>query len=265
MGLVIFGLVLIAGAVGLFFAGRHNAERVFQIKRTQTSKIKNLAELAASVAKEIGPGGFHETAEVKGEVVCDQPLRSELAQAECAYYSFKVTREYEEKYWEKDSEGRQVQKTRRGSEIVASNERMAPFFVADDTGRIKVPSLEGASLDTVKSHSSFQPAGSNLRVGSFVLNLAGVGSNTLGYRYEESIIPLHKQIYILGEAVDTGGELAIQRPDNKKDMFIISLHSEEELIKSAQGAQMGFNIGSVIALIAGIGILIYGIVKGPTA
>lgn len=263
IGYIIAGSVLLLIAIGLYWGARHNAERAFQMRRAETATVKGLKELAEAVGSDpaVGKGNFRQLAEIKGTAVCDRPLTSELAQAACVHYTFTVTREYEEKYWETDSKGNQVQRTRRGSEQVAHNTRTVPFQLDDGTGTIGLSSLEGASLDLVKSHSSFQPASGGMQIGSFLLNLAGLGSNTLGFRYEEKILPVGQRLYALGEASDASGSLELVRPSQKNDLFIVSVKSEEELVKNAKTASTGLTIGAVVALLAGLAVVVIGVLR----
>ena len=214
--------------------------------------------LAESVAKDIGAGSFAEVAEVKGTVRCDAPLTSELANAQCVYYSMHVTREYEETYWDTDSKGNRVQKHRRGSETVSQNTRSCPFDVEDATGKVAVdPS--GASLTGEKVYDKFEPGepGSPaVSIGRWRFDLSsvrlGAGRRTLGYKYEETIIPVGRPIYVLGEASDAGGKLAVRKPTKKGTSFIVSMKSEEELTRSAEGSNKGLTIGAAIAAAAGV-------------
>jgi hypothetical protein len=80
----------------------------------------------------------------------------------------------------------------------------------------------------------------------------GGGRRTLGYKYEEQIVPVGKPIYVLGEASDAGGQLAIRKPTKKGTSFIVSLKSEEELTRSAAGTATGLTVGAAIAAVAGV-------------
>jgi len=259
--------MVFAGA-GLYFGYQGQKRRMGEIKGIGTSTAAALADLAASVAKEIGPGSFNQIAEVKGTIECDNPLESELNQTGCVHYSMKVTREYEEIYWETDDKGNRQQKTRRGSETVADNTRSVPFFVRDSTGKIEVdPS--SAKLDMEKVFSEFRPGenqAGELRFGRYSFNpatlaaLAG-GRRTLGYRFEESALPLGRSVYVLGEAVDKDGRLRIHKPDQKGASFIISLKSEEQLVKDAQSAAKGMLIAAMVVAVLGVAGIIVGIIK----
>ncbi|OHE68259.1 MAG: hypothetical protein A2413_01395 [Treponema sp. RIFOXYC1_FULL_61_9] len=266
--MIITGIVLMLVAVGLYFGSRSQKRKLGEFKATETSTATALADMAASVAKEIGPGSFNQIAEVKGTIECGSPLVSELSQTPCVRYSMSVTREYEETYWETDDKGNRSQKTRRGSESVANNTRSVPFLVRDSTGTIAVDG-EGASYVDEKVFSQFRPgesSGQNLVFGRFSFNpasfaaLAG-GRRTLGYRFEESAVPVGRDVYVLGEAVDSEGRLRVRKPEKKGASFIVSLKSEEQMAAGAQSSAKGLAIASVVAAVAGIAVLVFGIFK----
>jgi hypothetical protein len=265
MGIVI-GIALIAVGVGLVIARSVQANKLLQIKGTETSRVKDLADLAAEVAGEMGGGSsFNQITEIKGKAVSDVPLTSELAGAACVYYSMRVTREYEETYWETDSNGNRMQRTRRGQEVVAQNVRSAPFQADDGSGRILIRP-DGALIVAEKAFSQFQPGearGTTLTFGGLSINIGGLnlgGRRTLGYRYEEELIPLGRELYILGEAVDSGGVLAVQKPGDKKSKFIISCKSEEELVRSTTSAITALLITGLIAGAGGVVMLVLSLI-----
>jgi hypothetical protein len=144
------GIGLCVLAVILLAVSLSQKNKLYQMQSTETLTAKALADSASDVAKEIGPGSFNQVTEVKGKSVCDNPITSELAQRECVYYSMRITREYEEDYWDTDSQGRRTRRTRRGSDTVASNVRSTPFYIQDGTGKIKV-NPEGCLAVTEKA------------------------------------------------------------------------------------------------------------------
>ena len=256
-------------AVGMVFGSRSQKKKLGEIKGTETSTAASLADLASSVAKEIGAGSFNQIAEVKGTVECASPLESELSKTACVYYSMSVTREYEETYWENDQNNNRVQKTRRGSESVASNTRSVSFLVRDASGTIAVDP-DGASFVDEKVFSQFQQGegrGASMRFGSYSFDpgrfaAIGGGRRTLGYRLEESAIPVGRPMYVLGEAVDSEGRLRIRKPDKKGASFIVSLKSEEQLVKGAASSAKGLVIAAVIAAVLGVAAIVFGAIRG---
>lgn len=240
---------LAAVAVILFFVGRSKGSKALEMQSTETSTAAALATSAADVAKELGAGSFSQVAEIKGTVECATPLTSELSGTACVWFRSTVTREYEEQHTERDSEGHTRTVTRRGSENVSTNERRTRFEVRDATG-VTTVDPEGAKLDGERILQRFEQGdrGPALSIGSLRIPLAalGLGRRTLGYKLEEWAIPVGRNIYVLGEARDSGGSLVVAKPAAKGGRFIVSLKSEEELVKSAKTGS------SVLTIIAGV-------------
>jgi hypothetical protein len=249
--------ILALAAVVLFFVGRAQGAKALDIQSTETSSAAELASLAAEVAKEIGAGSFTRVAELKGTGECAEPLVAEMTGTPCLYYRSTVTREYEERVTVTDKDGHRRTETRRGSEQVSSNERRIPFLLRDATGTIGVDP-QGAVIDSERSLSRFESgAGQSLRFGNFVLELGSLamglgGRRTLGYRLEEWVLPLGRRLYVLGEASDADGRLSLRKPGGKGGRFIISLRSEEELVKAAKGLALGLSIGAGVLLAASL-------------
>lgn len=266
MGLIVVGIALIGLSVLLIFLRRKNQSRLLEIKFTQTSAAKDLKELCRSVKDELGTtGGFKQLTEIKGVVKCDNPLAGELSKQPCVYYRMDVLERYEETYYEKDANGNNQRRTRTGTSSVASNSQSIPFDVEDATGRITV-NPNGADMDPVQVVSKYEPSlqGRNsISFGSFSLDIGRSSGDRkiLGYEFSEKIIPLDRRLYVIGEATDTSGELIIQKPSEKGKPFIITLKSEEELTKGTESNIMALLIGAIISLIAGLGVIVYGVLQ----
>jgi len=261
--MIYVGIFLVVLGIVSIFINVFNKRKLFNIKATQTFKAKDINDLCECVKEEIGPGSFNKVLEVKGFIRSDNPLIAELSGQECVYYSMKVTREYEEKYTAYEN-NRPVTRTRRGSEIISSNTQSVHFYVEDDTGKILV-NPNDASIDGIKSVDRFEPHTSNtgtLRFGNFSLPISiSSGSRTLGYRYVEEIIPINRRVYVLGEASDSSGELMVQKPKDKKETFLISLRSEEEIIASTEKIVKLSLIGAILGLSIGIILIVISIIN----
>lgn len=262
---IIIGLALIGLSVLLIFLRRKSQDKLLEIKSTQTSSTKDLADLCQSVKDGIGnSGGFKQLSEIKGVVKCAQPLNGELSKQPCVYYAMNVSERYEETYYEKDSKGNSVRRTRTGSSTVASNSQSVHFEVEDASGRIMV-NPNGADIDPVQVVSKYEPSmqGRNsISFGSFSFNVArSTGDRKiLGYEFTEKIIPLDRRVYVIGEASDSTGELMIQQPSEKGKPFIVTLKSEEELTKGTESNIKALMIGAIVSLIVGLGAIAYGII-----
>jgi hypothetical protein len=264
--MIYIGIALIVIGGILIFVRASTQKKLFEIKSTETFKAKDLVDLYESVKSDVGMGGFSKIIEVKGMSKADNPLTSEIAKQPCVYYSMTVTREYEETYQEKDANGNYVTKTRRAEDTISSNTQRIPFYVEDETGKVLV-NPNGASIDAQQVVDKFEPgerqAGSMLSFGAFSINIStpSVGrTRTLGYRFRESIIPLDRKLYVLGEATDTSGELAIQSPREKGKKFIVSMKSEEELVRGAESTIKWTLYAAIACDVIGLILLVIGLV-----
>jgi hypothetical protein len=202
------------------------------VDRAAVIPLAQLAEDAASVAEELGPGSFRQEVKIRGKIVCDAPLTSELSHTACVSYRFSVTREFEEVLWERDSQGNDVQRVRRGTETVASNEVSVPFWLDDGTSRILVDP-DRAKVERTKTLDQFQPVSMQIgRVGSLDLNLSHHPGGTLGYRYEEHALAVGQEVTVVAEAGDEGGQLALRKPESKDEPFLVTTKGFQELSRS---------------------------------
>jgi hypothetical protein len=266
---LIAGVVLLIVGVVLFFLRRSQEGKLQAITSTESATVGQLTQAANELAGQKGQaGGFRRLVDMSGTIRNEKPLTSEIAQQPCVYYKMTVWREYEETYWETNSQtNEQERKTRRSSDVVSSNSQRLPFYLEDATGRIPV-NPEGADIDAIKVVDRFEPADTMVaigNIGSFRLdvNLPSWGNTNhrvLGYKFEESILPMDRQVYVLGEAVDADGRLALQKPSEKGKKFIISLKSEEELIRSAGSSIRWLTAGAAGSGAIGVILIVVGLI-----
>ena len=267
--MVVAGIALLLLCGVLVFVRRSMQDRWLAIRSAEASTAKELSEAASYVAERLGEAGsFSRIANLNGTVKSDAPLISEVAQQPCVYYEMRVTREYEEFRGIHSRRARRVRRPRRRSETVASNSQRIPFTIEDATGRIAVDP-EQADIDGVKVVDRFEPAsspgGSLLRFGAFSIDLGNQpfglasGSRTLGYHLQEKLIPTERRVYVLGEARDDAGKLAIQKPREQGKEFIISLKSQDELISSTESAMKWLMAAVVTSGAAGAGLIVAGL------
>jgi len=265
MTFFILGGIAIVIGLALFLASRSQAEHAFILKSSKADNVKDIVSLQSHIASEIGSGSFREFVEVTGMPVADSPLQSELSGTPCLYYNMTVTREWEETVSTPDDKGNKQTTTQRGSDLVSSNTRSINFFLDDGTGKIEIRP-EGAQIDLVKAVDTFQPeegGGTKLSFGkaTFELKSNTAGRRTLGYRYQEYVLPANQRLFIFGEASDGGNSLRISRPE-KKGLFVISHLSKEEIIQRSQGSSKFLKIASIIFALLGVGGFVLGIFSG---
>jgi E3 Ubiquitin ligase len=227
-------------------------------RRKSLGKIELMRSVQTSAASDVSATAPGTLVEVKGTLRCENPLKSEMAEQTCAYYLSQVMREYE--VTDRDSDG--DLRTRRRSEVVASNERFAPFIVEDESGVVGVRG-EGAEVDALEVMNRFERdtggAGS-ITLGGLTVNLGG-GDRTIGYRYLEKILPLDSPVYVLGAAQEDGQVGAPSEEVEGAARFLISYRSEEQLEKKLkrdtlwQGSiAVGLFLFGLLFLAVGVGV-----------
>ncbi len=208
---LIFSILMwVAAGVLLYF--RHRQLRMIDLMRqVETS--------TGSRSSRLDPGAL---VEVKGTLRCESPLKSEMTEQVCAYYLSQVIREYRERGYD------DVRPGRRGSEVIASNERFAPFAVEDEWGAVGVRG-EGAEVDALETMNRFErePGKGGITLGGTKIDLGG-GARTLGYRYAESVLRVDEPVYVLG-VLQEDGQIGSPAESERDKRFLISYRSEEQL------------------------------------
>jgi hypothetical protein len=245
-------LVLAAGASFFFFKSR---DRLHEMIVTETYTAKDLAELQKAAAGAVGEGAFKYRSEVKGsaEAGPDGVLRAELSDSECVWHRHVVTRKYWTTEQRKDSDGNYRTRRVERTEKVATRESEQPFFVRDQTGAVAVHPAD-AMQDMEKVVERFEAADetgghTEISLGKFNLSIpTSKREGTIGYKYEEWILRAGKDLYVLGDVVDPGGQLAITKPE------FVTTKDEETMIAKVK---FQAKISLVLAILAApVGVIL---------
>lgn len=256
MGYLYGGIACIVLGIILFFVRQSKKKSLFSVLSAPKRSCGEIQEMAKQIAEEIGSGSFNERIKITGKVETVSPLISELANRECVYYQSSVYRKFEDYETYEDSEGKTRERRVTKEELLSSNSNQIPFELNDGSGKIQV-NLKGASLDSMKVLDQFVPgesSGSMLSFGSFSFNLGNRDwgrARTLGYRYEEYIIPVKASMLVVGEANDAGGALSVVKPADKDYKYIVSLKSEQEYVSGAKSSIKWLNIFAQIFTLGG--------------
>ncbi|MCG8576488.1 MAG: E3 ubiquitin ligase family protein [Flavobacteriales bacterium] len=267
MGYLIGAAILgIAGLIMWIMKGKKEGKSA-TLQSIETSDVKDVNELWESMRNSMGDGSFTHIVELKGVAHADSPLTSELAKTECVYYSSKITHKYEKLERKKNSEGKMEEKWVKHEDIVSENKQWANNFgVKDSTGFIQVDPTK-AELHEEQLYSTFEKGDPsennalNVKIGgvSFGIGKKDKGYKTIGYKYEEHGIKLGSDLYVVGDANDRDGKVEVSKPKDKKQPFIVSIKSKDQIVGSLGSAITGLKWGSFIswglagaALIAGI-------------
>lgn len=239
---LIVGIILglISGASYLQY--RKLQEEISAISSTETSTVEDLKKISEEVAEGLGNTGyFRQQAEVKGTIQCENPLTANLSHESCIYYQTVINERYEKTEWVEDDEGNFEPNRSEGSNNLVNNVRCIDFFLEDDTGQILVNPDHG-KIEGIQVYDYYQPADSidelEMSFGDIEIEFSPRNDaeyQTLGYEFQEVILPVNIQVYIIGEASDRAGDLELHQPSEENQLFLISYKSEEELSEEKRG------------------------------
>jgi E3 Ubiquitin ligase len=242
-----FGILMWVAAGVLIYQRRKQLRKTELMRRVETSQAAEVAALSAG-----------NPVEVKGFLRCEEPIKSEMAGHQCAYYLSQVIREYSET--DRDADG--DLQTRRRSEVMASNERFAPFVVEDDSGMVGIRG-EGAEVDALEVMNRFENdtgGEGSIMLGGLTVNLGG-GARTIGYRYVESVLPVDAPVYVLGVAQEDG-HIGAPAEEGEGKRLLISHRSEEQLEKKYRRAALLLGLLAVGLFLFGAIFVVVGVVAG---
>lgn len=103
-----FGLILVIIALVLVFFSKRSETKVHYVKATETTRVGAIQQLVGEVAADMPDGvalGYKDYVELKGRIVCDEPLRGELSDQVGAIVETEVIRVYERREETRDSQG----------------------------------------------------------------------------------------------------------------------------------------------------------------
>ncbi|MBN2545530.1 MAG: E3 ubiquitin ligase family protein [Spirochaetes bacterium] len=253
---IVISIIFFIASVILFIIRKKALDVLLDIKFVQTIKIKNIMENYQSITDQLGKGNYSEYVEIKGVSKCGNPIKSQHTDTDCVWYHSQILREYEETVTTKDSKGYSRTEIRRGSEVVSDITNKTDLEIDDGTGKINV-NTDSSEIVSKLIYNQFQPGEYK---GMININFSPIfGRRTIGYRYKEEIIPLSQNLYIIGEASDREGRLEIQKPLDNRKKFIVSVKSEEELIKSFNTKAVILLTAGIILMVVGIGFILFGI------
>ena len=271
MGYIITGVVLAVIGIILWIVKGKKAGKSNQLALFETSKVAEVIENYDSINASMGAGSFSHNVEIKGKAHSDTPLTGEFSNEPMVYFKSTLTHEYEKLQIKETSEGKKEERWVKHADVVADNERYADGFgVKDDSGFVAVNGRK-SKFYIEKTHSSFEKGeatesskGISLRIKGMTVNLGGAKPNaprTIGYRYLESGIRQNANLLVIGEANDRDGSLIISQPSDKKELFIVSTRSKDEILGNIGGMIKGYTIGAFVFWCAAVAFTVVGIIK----
>ena len=202
-------------------------------------------------------GVFLGMSELKGAAESDSPLKSYLAGVKCVYYKWKIEEHWSR--WTTDSKGRVHKES--GWTNVANGTEFEPFYLKDESGLIQV-NPEGASVTCKETLEETCTESDPLYFGK------GPAEEILNSdhrrRFHESALPLHVQLYVMGQARERQDVVAAEiAKDKSAPMFLISTKTEKQISRSFG---IFFWLWLVLGLlVAGGGVFALQVTQGNTS
>jgi len=256
-GLLIFGVIFIIIAIVLFILIKLKQKKSNHLLNNDTSKIGEIIENYSSINENYDDGSFSYFAELKGNAISDNPLITEFSKQDCCYYRSKVIRKYE--VLNKNASG--VESWTKKTDIVSEHENYATDFrIKDKTGEVYVDGTK-SKLNVSKTFSKFERGTSSFLKDLQMSINSSSSSRTIGFTYEEYSIPVNSLLYILGEVNDRSHKLTVSKPKDKKQPFIISTETEDEMLSDLEKSIRNYKIGMISTAIIGVGMIIWYLIK----
>ena len=269
MRFIINGAVLVVLGLILWVFKNKKEGKSLSLEMMETTPIKYIVENFEHITHSMGRGYFSNHFEVKGKAHANSPLISELSDEPVVYYCSEVVHEYEKLETKTNSDGKKEKNWVKHQDTVSQNKRCTEDFgVKDDKGYIGLnPNKSKLHLGNLFSKFEKGEPSSNgdvsMKIKGFSISFGSSnnGLRTIGYRYSEAGILMGANLYLAGDANDRDGRLEISLPRDKKSQFILSVKSEEELLRSLSSAAKGLKIGAFISLGLLAAAIVYGIIK----
>ena len=264
VALSIIGALL---AVAAFFALRYARSERRKADRsagTETSTCGDVANLAGSVAGEVGGQLFRQRCEIVGRARAEQAeLAAPFSKQPCVWHRSQIIHHYWEYRTDTDSRGNRTRRRQERQRVLSDQTSQAPFLVDDGTGALPVDAREADMDQPEQVHDHFESdtspqAGSAFSAFGVSVNL-GADSGSLGYQHIEWILRPGAQLYLLGDVTDASGRLMLGKPDDGGDL-VVSTRSEEEFVGAARKHAQWATIGAAAGGLIGAGMLIAALV-----
>jgi hypothetical protein len=257
----IFGIILIAVGIGLFFYKKKLEDKLLNVKYFDQSNIKSVLDTCLSVSKELGSGHFSQMVKINAKARIEEPLTAEFSKEKCVYFQASAEHEYETLVETKNDQGRISRNWIPGSESIGSVEEGGLFYIQDASGQVDID-IQGSDLTIKQSHKQFK---SSSRPKDFSFGYYNPRSDrdfkSKGYSEVEKNIPIGTNLFIIGELHDRNGSPMIGLPKEKENPFIVSIHSEEKVIGGLESKTKSTYIGALVCLGLGAGLTIFGLIK----
>ena len=269
--LMIIGVALVALGVYLaVFQRAKSASVALEIQAQPTKTFEEVKE-ALEAMQEYNPS-YRELVEVKGFAATKETVKTPYTNRQVAFYTAETIQVSETTEEYRDSNGDRKIRTTKHEDRMSSEESSAELLLKDSAGNEIVIETNGISnkLDLIKTHDRLEtqnPYGAGYaddpfrRYNRFNLPSYGTGHRIIGYKQVEKTLPLGGALYVLGEAYMLANRIWIGPPKDKKQPFIVTTRSEEQMLKDTQSSQTTSTVFGIICALAGLALFVVGVVK----
>jgi hypothetical protein len=198
-------------------------------------------------------GVFIGLVELKGTAESSGPLASYLTEQPCVHYAWSIQEEWErmvvETYTDSEGKTQTRNRTETGWTNVANGGESISFYLQDDCGVILIRP-EGAKIEPATLLSQTCGRMDPLYYGKGPP--FAVANSVHRRRFVETAIPLHQQLYLMGQARERSDMVAAEiAADPSALMFLISTRSEEQVSSGFGWAFWGWVIAGFILAVGG--------------
>jgi len=250
--MIFVGIILIAIGVGVFFYRKKIEDKLLDVKYYDLVDIKSAVDILQSVAKEVGAGHYAQMIKVNGKAFMEEPLQGEFTNDDCVYYEVSATHRFKRMVENKDQNGRVKKSWVPSSESIGSAEVGGEFQIIDNSGAVAID-IQGADLTIEQAFKEFK-SGRRSRDFSFGSYLPenNYRIKSDGYEMVERHIKQNDDLFVIGELTDRNGFPQLTLSTEKDNPFIVSIHSEEQVIKALEGKIKLMNFISYACWIGGV-------------
>jgi hypothetical protein len=258
IGFIIGGGILIIIGIVMILYKKKVENKILDVKYHDQTDIKSVMDMCLSIGNELGTGNFSKMVKVSGKSGIDRPLIGEFSKMECVYYEVQVDHTYEELEETKDQNGRPQRKWVNKTETIGRDKKGGEFWLIDSSARVTLD-IEGANLglkNVVNNKKSI------LRPTSFSFTQYNPVNNnstrSTGYIEIERHLKAGENLFVVGELHDREGAPKITKPQDKKETFVVSTKSEEDVIKGMESQVKMLFYGGIALAVVGALVIVAG-------
>lgn len=235
------GILALLASGGLAFLAWRSRRILQAIEATPTTPIGRIKL----------PGYY----EVKGKVLCDNPLSTPGTGDPCVYYHLRITDEVQDVVHDSDGHHR----TRNHTEVVEDKEESCTFQLQDKTGTLGVLPT-GATFEGSEALKSREGRTDSAWKAERAAAMGRHAREHKGSRTTVTSIPVGRQVYAIGAVQSLRNGLFLQRDEAEGRPFLVSVKSESELVDSYGRGATWTLAGAFGCLLLGLGLIVAGLV-----